>query len=188
MTIERALQPNRGIILADSATAATRRNPLVPAGLSGGALAVIGGLGWLAGVPWLLPSLGPTLAIQTGTPLHASARVQNVALGHLIGLAAGLLAVYLTGAAHQPPVMDMVNDALSLERIAACVIAVGLSLAVQHRLSLMHPPAEATTLIVALGGIEPTAAGASTVIAAIALVAVLGEGARRLSARTASAA
>jgi hypothetical protein len=159
-----------------------------PAGLSGSALAVIGGLGWLAGVPWLLPSLGPTLAIQTGTPLHASARVRNVALGHVIGLVAGLLAVYLTGAAHQPPVMDMVNDALSLERVAACVIAVVLSLAAQHRLSLMHPPAEATTLIVALGGVEPTANGALTVIAAIALVAVLGEAARRLSARMPTAA
>jgi hypothetical protein len=174
--------------LTDSATTATRHNPFVPAGLSGIALAVIGGLGWLAGVPWLLPSLGPTLAIQTGTPLHASARVRNVAFGHLIGLAAGLLAVYVTGAAHQPPVTDMVHDAMSLERLAACVIAVALSLAVQHRLSLMHPPAEATTLIVALGGIEPTVAGTLTVIAAIALVAVLGEAARRLSARTRTAA
>ena len=63
-----------------------------------------GGLGWFAGIPWLLPSLGPTLAIQTGTPLHASARMRNVAFRHVIGLAAGLLAVYLTGAAHQPAV------------------------------------------------------------------------------------
>jgi hypothetical protein len=131
-----------------------------------------------------LPSLGPTLAIQTGTPLHASARMRNVACGHAIGLAAGLLAVYLTGAAHQPPVTDMVHDSLGLARIAASVIAVALSLAVQHRLNLAHPPAEATTLIVALGGIEPTPAGALTVAAAIALVAVLGEAARRLSART----
>ena len=109
--------------------------------------------------------------------------MRNVAFGHAIGLAAGLLAVYLTGAAHQPAVMDMVKDTLSLDRVAACVVAVALSLAVQHRLNLMHPPAEATTLIVALGGVEPTAAGALTVVAAIALVAVLGEAARRLSAR-----
>ena len=169
--------------MTDSATAATRRNALLPAGLSGIALAIIGGLGWFAGIPWLLPSLGPTLAIQTGTPLHASARMRNVAFGHAIGLAAGLLAVYLTGAAHQPAVMDMVKDTLSLERIAACVIAVALSLAVQHRLNFMHPPAEATTLIIALGGVEPTATGALTVGAAIALVAVLGKAARRLSAR-----
>jgi len=169
--------------LIDNATAAARRNALLPAGLSGITLAVIGGLGWLAGIPWLLPSLGPTLAIQTGTPLHASARMRNVAFGHAIGLAAGLLAVYLTGAAHQPAVTDMVKDTLSLDRVAASVIAVALSLAVQHRLNLMHPPAEATTLIVALGGIEPTVAGALTVVAAIALVAVLGEAARRLSAR-----
>jgi CBS-domain-containing membrane protein len=110
--------------------------------------------------------------------------MRNVAFGHAIGLAAGLLAVYLTGAAREPAVMDMVQDTLSLERVAASVIALGLSLAVQHRLKLMHPPAEATTLIVALGGVEPTLAGAFTVIAAIALVALLGEAARRLSART----
>jgi hypothetical protein len=115
--------------------------------------------------------------------LHASARMRNVAFGHAIGLAAGLLAVYLTGAAHQPAVMDMVKDTLSLDRVAASVVAVALSLAIQHRLNLVHPPAEATTLIVALGGVEPTAAGALTVVAAIALVAVLGEAARRLSAR-----
>jgi hypothetical protein len=172
-----------GVVLSDSALAATRHHLLLPAGLSGIALAVIGGLGWLAGIPWLLPSLGPTLAIQTGTPLHASARMRNVAFGHAIGLAAGLLAVYLTGAAHQPSVTELTNDTLSLARVAASVLAVALSLAVQCRLNLMHPPAEATTLIVALGGIEPTPAGALTVIAAIALVTVLGEVARRLSVR-----
>jgi HPP family protein len=170
--------------LTDSAVAAKWPNFLLPAGLSGTVLAAIGALGWLAGIPWLLPSLGPTLAIQTSTPLHASARMRNVAFGHGIGLAAGLLAVFLTGAAHAPAVMDMVKDTLSLERVAASVIAVALSLAVQHRFKLTHPPAEATTLIVALGGVEPTPAGALTVVAAIALVTVLGEAARRLSART----
>jgi HPP family len=110
--------------------------------------------------------------------------MRNVAFGHAIGLAAGLLAVYLTGAAHQPAVIDIVKDTLSLDRVAASVVAVALSLAIQHRLNLVHPPAEATTLIVALGGVEPTAAGALTVVAAIALVAVFGEAARRLSART----
>ncbi len=170
--------------MTDNATAAKCPNFLLPAGLSGIVLAIIGALGWLSGIPWLLPSLGPTLAIQTSTPLHASARMRNVAFGHAIGLAAGLLAVYLTGAAHAPAVMDMVKDTLSLDRVAASVMAVALSLAVQHRLKLMHPPAEATTLIVALGGVEPTPAGALTVIAAIALVTVLGEAARRLSART----
>jgi hypothetical protein len=155
--------------LTDSAVAAKWPNFLLPAGLSGTVLAAIGALGWLAGIPWLLPSLGPTLAIQTSTPLHASARMRNVAFGHGIGLAAGLLAVFLTGAAHAPAVMDMVKDTLSLERVAASVIAVALSLAVQHRFKLTHPPAEATTLIVALGGVEPTPAGALTVVAAIAL-------------------
>ena len=60
--------------MTDSATAATRRNALLPAGLSGIALAAIGGLGWFTGIPWLLPSLGPTLAIQTGTLAHAERR------------------------------------------------------------------------------------------------------------------
>ena len=77
----------------------------------------------------------------------------------------------------------MVKDTLTLDRVAASVVAVALSLTVLHRLNLMHPPAEATTLIVTLGGVEPTAAGALTVVAAIALVAILGEAARRLSAR-----
>src|SRR5262245_22344027 len=77
-------------------------------------------------------------------PSHASARMRNVAFGHAIGLAAGLLAVYLTRAAYEPAVTDMVKDTLSLDRVAASVIAVVLSLAVQHRLNLVHPPAEAT--------------------------------------------
>ena len=52
--------------------------------------------------------------------------MRNVAFRHVIGLAADLLAVYLTGAAHEPAVMDMVKDTLTLDHAASlyrrCVV------------------------------------------------------------------
>jgi hypothetical protein len=119
------------------------------------------------------------LAIQIGHPHLSSARARNVAIGHTIGLAAGFFAVYLVGVASEPPVSPVHGQ--SMHRVAAAVIAVALSLALQYGLGFLHPPAEATTLLVALGGVAPTLGGASTVLIAIALVTILGECARRLS-------
>jgi len=69
----------------------------VRAGLSSGAVAGVslllaGAVAWLAGVPALFPSLGPTayvLAVRSDAP---SARPGRVVSGHAFGVVAGLAA------------------------------------------------------------------------------------------------
>jgi hypothetical protein len=145
------------------------------------ALGLIGLLGVWSGMVWLFPSLGPTVALQAGSPEQSSAMPKNVVAGHLIGLTAGLLAVYLTGAVDVPAVT--VINKLELARVAAAVLAVILSMSVQHLCMMRHPPAEATTLLIALGALDPTMRGASSVVVGVILVATLGEVIRRISLR-----
>ncbi|EEF25158.1 nitrate reductase, putative [Ricinus communis] len=110
-------------------------------------LALIGLLGMWLGTPWLFPSLGPTIAIQAASLTLPSARPWNVCAGHPIGLASGIAAAFLTGAAGTPGV------------------------------------AEATTLLFALGALQPELRSAITVAGGVALVALLGEPCRRMLAR-----
>ena len=143
-------------------------------------LGLIGLLGMLLGVPWLFPSLAPSVAIQASTPALPSARPWNVFGGHLAGLACGLAVVYLTGAAGTPSVVEA--HALSGLRVVAAVLSVLLSMWLQGALRARHPAAEATTMLVALGTLEPTLRTALSVVGGVALVTALGEAARRLLA------
>lgn len=148
------------------------------AGLAALVIGIIGLLGFWAGFPWLLPSLGPTIALQAASPELPSAQPQHVLAGHAIGLVAGFLAVYLTGA-HADPSATGAN-VLTLTRVAAAALAVGLAMTGEMLTKFSHPPAQATTLLIALGAVEPTIKGAFIVACGVLLVAGLGEAARRL--------
>jgi len=148
-------------------------------------MAAIGALGWASGVPWLFPSLGPTIAIQSEAPAHPSASPWNVVVGHLIGASVGFAAVRLTGVIHEPPVN--VSHALTLARVAAAALAVFVSMGLQTLARARHAPAQATTLLVVVGALDADLRGALVLLAGIALVAVLGEAVRRLKCRPAEA-
>lgn len=113
-------------------------------------LAPVGLLGVLAGVPWLFPSLGPSVVTQVGSPDKPEARASHVLAGHLLGMAGAYVAVFLSAGA-------------------------------QRLVGKRHAPAESTTLLVALGSMEPTLRTAVTIVAGVVLVTVLGEAARRLA-------
>lgn len=56
--------------------------------------AVVGATGLWAGLPWLFPSLGPTIFLQVHKPDLASAQPWNVVAGHgadILGGVAGVL-------------------------------------------------------------------------------------------------
>jgi hypothetical protein len=143
--------------------------PAVGEALLGGAIiAAIGSFGVVAGVPWLFPSLGPTLALQVSTPTQATARPGNILVGY---------AVYLSGAFAEPAVTS--GGSLTTPRVMAAAIAVLLCLLGQSALKRPHPPAVATTLLIALGAFEPSLHGALILTCGIALVTVFGEMARR---------
>jgi HPP family len=155
---------------------------LIPAIAGAAVMAVIGVLGWASGVPWLFPSLGPTIAIQAEAPDIAVARPWNVVVGHFIGAVVGFAAVRLTGVLSEAAVN--VSHALTPSRIAAASLAMFTSMALQAAVKANHPPAQATTLLIVVGALAADAHGALVLGAGVLLVAVLGEAVRRLALTT----
>jgi HPP family protein len=137
----------------------------------------VGVLALLAGQPWLLPSLGPTAYLLAQLPAQPSGRAYNVLAGHLLGLAAGIVAVWATGAVAAPIVLE--TGTLSGARVAAAVLAVALTVIATIALAASHPPAAATTLLVALGSLR-TPQDAVNVAIGAAIMAMAGAVLRRL--------
>lgn len=144
-------------------------------------LAVPGVVGFLLGQPWLFPSLGPTAFLQAETPHLRSARFYNVLVGHLIGMAAGFLAVIALHADDAPPVMT--SHILSAVRLEAALLAVFVTMVGTSLAGASHPPASATTLLIALGGMKATAREAAIIFVGLLTLAVIGEGVRQLRLR-----
>jgi CBS-domain-containing membrane protein len=123
----------------------------------------VGVLALLTGQPWLLPSLGPTAYLLAEMPAHPSTRPYNIIAGHVLGLAAGFVAVWVTGGS----------------QVGAAVLALGLTLLATLVLQAPHPAAGATTLLVALGALS-TPLDALLVVMGATIVAVMGIGLRGL--------
>ena len=141
-------------------------------------MAIIGALAWAVAMPWLFPSLGPTIAIQSEYADQSVARPWNVVVGHAIGAAIGIACVYLTGAVADPPAN--LAHMLTTPRIVSGIVAIVGSMWLQDLARARHPPAQATTLLVCVGALDADLRGIGVLAAGIALVAVLGEGVRRL--------
>jgi hypothetical protein len=140
-------------------------------------LLVVGLLGVLIGVPWLVPSIGPSAVLIAVTPAHPTARPWNTIVGHAGGLASGFAAVALLGAASAPSVLG--DHQLVPIRVLAAAVAIGLTVAGGFLLRATHPPAAATTLLVALGSIATLEQGL-IVMAGVAITAGVGEILREL--------
>jgi hypothetical protein len=138
----------------------------------------------LAGQPWLIPSLGPTAYLQAETPAHPSSRFYNTVVGHLIGLVVGFIAVAIFQAWESPGVLT--HHQLVPVRVWASAVALGLTLLVALLLKASHPPAGATTLLVALGAIN-TAHDAMNAMAGVVIIALFGALFRRARLKSAVA-
>ncbi|MUG91415.1 hypothetical protein F7734_02485 [Scytonema sp. UIC 10036] len=95
-------------------------------------------------------------------------------MGHLLGLSAGFLAVVLLGARDAPAVLS--TNQLVPVRVWASVLAIALNMLGVLFLRASHPPAAATTLLVALGGFKPTVQDALTIMIGVLIIATIGEG------------
>jgi CBS-domain-containing membrane protein len=73
----------------------------------------------------------------------------------------------------------MIAQALSPERVAASTLAVASTIALQTFFCAAHPPAAATTLLIALGGLPPTGRTVATVALGVTLVALIGSAVRK---------
>jgi hypothetical protein len=138
---------------------------------------LVGLLGLAVGRPWLGPSLGPSIVLATMSPAHPTARAWNILAGHLGGLSAGLAAVVLLGAQDAPNVLQ--TGELTPVRVAAATLAIALTVAAGILLRASHPPAAATTLLVALGALSEPPQILAT-IAGVIIVAIAGELLRRV--------
>ena len=139
-------------------------------------LAATGLVGVVAALPWLFPSLGPTVMLFFDSPEQPSARPLNTIVGHAVGILAGVacLAAFGLFGAKPAPV-----GGLTPAYVAAGALSVALTILVLTLLDLPHPPAGATTLIVSLG-ILTTPPQLLSMMGAVILVTIIGWGANVL--------
>ena len=135
-------------------------------------LAASGLLGLLFHLPWLFPSLGPTVMLFFESPEQKASRPLNTLVGHGVGLLAGALCLYALGLQDQP---SATVGGLTPLHVLSGVLSVGLTTLVLTWLGLPHPPAGATTLIVSLG-ILSTPVQLASMAGAIILVTAVGWG------------
>jgi hypothetical protein len=156
----------------------TFRVALYDAVASGVSMGVIGLLAMGVREPWLFPSLGPTIFLQTVAPEERASKPWSVLVGHAIGGAAGFGAVYLCGAAVWSAALG--PDGPTGPRVLATLIAVTATMAGQRLVRAMHPPAAATTMLIALGSLPATWHSAGAVASGVLLVCAIGEASRLL--------
>ncbi|MBA2555762.1 MAG: HPP family protein [Chloroflexi bacterium] len=153
------------------------RQALSGAITTGSLMLLAGALGVGLGQPLLFPSLGPTAFLLAENPPPPSARPYNVLAGHGVGIIAGFAGVLATGAGNAPALFAA--HLLTPERVLAGALAITLTYLGTTVLRAQHPPAAATTLLIALGGFRPDLSHAATIMTGVVVVTVVGEGLRR---------
>ena len=140
-------------------------------------LAACGAIGLALVLPWLFPSMGPTVMLMFGSPEHPSARARNAAVGHAVGIAVGIGCLFLTGMNGHP---SAPQAGLTPGYVLGAALSVALTMLILQLLKLPHAPAGATTMIISLGVIATplgilsmAGALALTILAASALVRLL---------------
>jgi CBS-domain-containing membrane protein len=109
----------------------------VTKGLVGGvaAIALIGLLTRLTGMPLLIAPFGASSVLLFAAPESAFAQPRNLVLGHLLSSAIGLAVFWVAG-----------NGVWSM------ALATGLAIATMQLTRSLHPPAGADPLVIMLGG------------------------------------
>src|SRR4051812_39682793 len=130
------------------------------------AMVVAGAVALLTHQPWLFPSLGPAVMLHVEKPRAPESSPRNTLVGHAVALVAGYAFLVVCGLRHHP---SSLQEGVGTARIVAAAGALGVTLLVLVLLRASHPPAGATTLIVALGLLRTPG---QLVVAACAVVLV----------------
>lgn len=101
--------------------------------------------------PLIFASLGPTAYELVEMPERKSARTYNVVVGHLVGVLAAFLALYVTHARRTPVIG---SGAIEWPRIEAVVLAALLTAAVTLLIRATQPAALSSTLLISLGSMQ----------------------------------
>ncbi|HTX41819.1 MAG TPA: HPP family protein [Acidobacteriaceae bacterium] len=152
---------------------------IAPAG-EAALILVAAAVGWATRQPLIFASLGPTAYELIETPERRSAQPYCVFVGHLVGVGAGFLAVWATGAWSVAPVSAA---GVPAARVWSATLAAALTVLGTLLLRASQPAATSTTLLVALGLLQsPRDAG--LLMAGVVLMTILGEPLRRLRLRS----
>lgn len=111
-------------------------------------IGVMSAVAWATNAPFVFPSLGPTAFLIFYTPLAPASSPRNTICGHAIACVAGYAGLAIFGL--QSAVPDLVGG-VAPARIGAVALSLAVTAGAMAWLSLAHPPAGATTLIVSLG-------------------------------------
>lgn len=114
-------------------------------------LLIAAAIAWATHKPLIFASLGPTAYELVETPERKSARPYNVVVGHLVGVLAGFLALWVTNAWGSP---GLSSGTLGWPRIGAVVVAAGVTVAVTLLIRATQPAALSTTLLIVLGAMQ----------------------------------
>ena len=152
-----------------------RRDLIIAPVCEGGLILVVSIVAWISHNPLVFASLGPTAYELVETPERPSARPYNVIIGHLIAVAAGFLALYVTGAIHVPSVSQA---GIPLTRAWCAAMAAGVTVFVTLIARATQPAALSTTLLVALGSMQQWRDG-FFIMGGVVMMVVLGEPIRK---------
>jgi hypothetical protein len=111
-------------------------------------LAIVGEIALATKAPLLFASLGPTTLTVVSRPGMKQNRPSSIIGGHLFGAAVATILLIIFGIYWMPSVIRV---GFSEARIVVAALAVGLTTVFEEETPLYHPPAAATTLLVALG-------------------------------------
>src|SRR5262249_50835373 len=91
----------------------------------GGLVLALATIGWATNQPLIFASLGPTAYELVEQPQMQSARPYNIIVGHLLGVGAGFLALFLSNAWAAPNVLA--TGVVSPQRLWATTISATLT-------------------------------------------------------------
>ena len=134
------------------------------------AIALSGLWAWAVKQPLVFPSLGATAFLIFETPMAEVGSPRNTIIGHTVGVAAGVLAILMFDLwnAHSVYITGMTP-----QRLGAMAVAVALTGGVLRVIRSAHPPAGATTIIVA-SGLLATPKQLADVLVGVALLTAAG--------------
>jgi CBS domain-containing membrane protein len=112
------------------------------------AIGLSGTWAYLIKQPLVFPSLGATAFLIFETPMAEVASPRNTIIGHSVGVAAGATSLAIFGLLNAPSIYVA---GITIDRVFAIALAVALTGGVLRVLRAAHPPAGATTIIVASG-------------------------------------
>jgi CBS domain-containing membrane protein len=117
--------------------------------INGGlAILTVGLLAWLTNLPLVFPALGPSTFILYSAPLSKAGAPRSVVLGHFICLLCGYVTWYLMGFISGGPVT---LETGGWPLFASATVALACSCFFLLLFNCPHPPACASSLVVALG-------------------------------------